>query len=63
MPQRVHCAKYWRNHAEETLTIAEQMKDPVAKRMLANVAETYAELARLALAEERAGRTRKAVKQ
>jgi hypothetical protein len=51
MPQRVNNPRYWRNYAEETRTIAEQMLDPESKRMLMGVAETYAELARRALAE------------
>jgi hypothetical protein len=54
MPQRVNNPRYWRSYAEETLTIAEQMKDPECKRLLMGVAETYAELARRALAVEQA---------
>jgi hypothetical protein len=50
MPQRVNNPKYWRSYAEVTLTIAEQMNDPECKRLLMGVAETYAELARRALA-------------
>lgn len=60
MPQRVNNPKYWRSYAEQTLTIAEQMKDPECKRLLMGVAETYAKLARRALALEEAplkGRT------
>src|SRR5215510_12091331 len=38
MPQRVNNPKYWRSYAEETLTIAEQMKDPESKRLLMGVA-------------------------
>jgi hypothetical protein len=60
MPQRVHNPKYWRSFAEETLTIAEQMKDAECKRLLVAIAQTYAELARRAIAAEKAasGRTR-----
>jgi hypothetical protein len=50
VPQRVNNPRYWRSYAEETLAIAEQMKDPECKRLLMGVAETYAELARRALA-------------
>jgi hypothetical protein len=50
--QRVNNPKCWRSYAEETLRIAEQMKDPECKRLLMGVAETYAELARRALAAE-----------
>src|SRR5262245_18674492 len=60
MPQRVNNPKYWRSYAEATLTIAEQMKDPECKRLLVGVAETYAELARRALAAEEASRTNRA---
>src|SRR5262245_9958917 len=52
MPQRVNNPRYWRNYAEETRTIAEQMTDPQCRRMLMSVAETYAELARRAIAAE-----------
>jgi hypothetical protein len=52
MPQRVHNARYWRNYAEETLTIAEQMKDAECKRLLMGVAATYTELARRAIAAD-----------
>jgi hypothetical protein len=50
MPQRVNNPRYWRSYAEETRTIAEQMNDPECKRLLMGVAETYAELARRAIA-------------
>jgi hypothetical protein len=59
MPQRVNNPRYWRNYAEETRTLAEQMKDPECRRLLMGVAETYAELARRAVAGE-ASRTDKA---
>jgi hypothetical protein len=52
MPQRVNNPRYWQNYAEETRTMAEQMKDPECKRLLVGVAETYAELARRAVAPE-----------
>jgi len=48
MPQRINSPRYWRNYAEDTLRIAEQMKDPESKRLLMGVAATYAELARRA---------------
>ena len=54
MPQRVNNPRYWRNYAEETRTIADQIKDPECKRLLMGVAETYAELARRAIAAEAA---------
>jgi hypothetical protein len=54
MAQRVHNARYWRSYADETLAIAEQMTDPECKRLLLNVAETYAQLARHAAAAEAA---------
>src|SRR5262245_35503234 len=41
MPQRVNNPRYWRSFAEETLAIAEQMKDPECRRLLMGVAETY----------------------
>jgi hypothetical protein len=50
--QRVRTLKYWRNYAEETLTLAEQMTDPECRRMLKGVAETYLQLARQAATEE-----------
>ena len=45
MPQRINSPRFWRNYAEDTLRIAEQMKDPESKRLLMGVAATYAELA------------------
>jgi hypothetical protein len=54
MPSRLHCAKRWRDHAEETLAIAEQMRDPECKRILLDIALAYAELARVAQAYQRA---------
>jgi hypothetical protein len=55
MPQRVHNPRYWRSYAEETRTIAEQMKGPQCKRLLTGVSETYAELARRAILRKRTG--------
>jgi hypothetical protein len=52
MGQRVRNPRYWRNYADETLAIAEQMTDPECKRLLIGVAETYAQLARRAAADE-----------
>ena len=49
MPERERNSTYWRSYAEQTRTIAEEMKDPECKRMLLDVAETYAELARRAV--------------
>jgi hypothetical protein len=54
MGKRVHNPRYWRNYADETLAIAEQMNDPECKRLLMGVAESYAQLARHAAAEETA---------
>jgi len=54
MGQRVHCAKYWRSHAEEALIMAEQMTDPRCGRLLMGIAESYAQLARHAAAKEAA---------
>jgi hypothetical protein len=52
MPQRINNPRYWQSYAEETATIAEQMRDPECRRMLMAVSATYAELARRASAEE-----------
>jgi hypothetical protein len=54
MGQRVHKAKYWRSHADETLAIADQMPDPECKRLLIRIADSYAQLARHARAAEEA---------
>jgi hypothetical protein len=48
MPQRINSPTYWRNYAEDTVRIAEQMKDPESKRLLMGVVATYVELARRA---------------
>jgi hypothetical protein len=50
--RRKRSSSYWRAHAEETLTIADQMTNPECKRMLVGVAETYTQLARHAAAAE-----------
>ena len=54
MIQRVHTPRYWKSHAKETLSIAEQMTDPECKKLLVSVAETYTQLARRAAAAEAA---------
>jgi hypothetical protein len=54
MGQRVHCAKYWRSHADETVAIADQMTDLECRQLLMRIAETYAQLARHAAAKEAA---------
>lgn len=59
MPQRLNNPKYWRSYAEETLTIADQMKDPECRKLLMSIAETYAELARRASAYEERSRNLK----
>jgi hypothetical protein len=43
---------YFWSHAEEARTMAEQMIDPEAKRMMMGVAETYERLARGAEAHQ-----------
>lgn len=55
MPQRVNNPRYWRNYADATRAIAEQTKDPECKRILMGVAESYAELARRAIATAAGG--------
>jgi hypothetical protein len=59
MPQRINSPRYWRNYAEDTLRIAEQMKDPGSKRLLMGVVATYVELARRAAGHQ--GRQRATV--
>lgn len=46
-------ARYWRDRAEEAMTMAEGMRDPVAKRLMLEVAEEYRELAGKAERHER----------
>jgi len=53
MLERASNSTYWRSYAEETRTIADQMQDPECKRLLMDVAETYAELARRAAIEKK----------
>jgi hypothetical protein len=43
---------HFRSHAEEARTMAEQMIDPEAKRMMMGVVETYERLARRAEAHQ-----------
>jgi len=38
-------AKYWELRAEEVRTIADTLKDPEAKRLMAEVADTYEKMA------------------
>ena len=45
-------AKRWRERAEEARTIAATLNDPVAKRMMLDIAESYEKLAERA--EQRA---------
>jgi len=52
MGERLHSPRYGRARVEETLTIANQMTDPECKRLLIGVAQTYAQLARLATRRE-----------
>jgi hypothetical protein len=59
MPQRINSPRYWRNYAEDTLRIAEQMKDPESKRLLMGVVATYVELGRRAAGHQ--GRQRATV--
>lgn len=40
--------KHWRERAEETRVIAEQMQDVIARGMMMNVAQDYERLARCA---------------
>jgi hypothetical protein len=58
MGPRLHNSRYWRSYIDETLAIAEQMTDPECKRLLLNVAEAYAQLARHAAAAEAAKGTK-----
>jgi len=50
-PSFIHDPAHWRQRAEEARTIAEQMSDPEAKRMMLEIAEDYEKLAKRA--EER----------
>jgi hypothetical protein len=49
-------SKYWRGHAAEARTKADQMRDPVTKRILLEIAESYDRIAEIA---ERLGRSAK----
>jgi hypothetical protein len=51
MPGLLNNAKHWRERAEEARSVAEGLHDPVAKRMMLGIAETYEMLAQRA--EER----------
>jgi hypothetical protein len=46
-------AKHWRERATEARAVADQMKDPVAARMLREIAESYDRLAQHAEARSR----------
>ena len=50
-PSFIHDPAHWRQRAEQARTIAEQMNDPEAKRMMLRIAEDYEKLAKRA--EER----------
>lgn len=41
-----HNAEYWHSRAEEARAVAEMMTDPEAKRILLEIAESYARLAK-----------------
>lgn len=51
-------AKYWRDRADEVMTIADGMHDPAAKRLMLDVCAEYSGLARKAEQEEKAGTPR-----
>jgi hypothetical protein len=52
VPSRIDNAKYWRDCADEALAIASQMMDADSKSILMGIAQSYAELARLAEARK-----------
>jgi len=56
MPSNLDDARYWRQHAENSRMLADQLTNPEAKRMMRDVVETYEHLARRAEAREREAR-------
>ena len=46
-------AAYWRDRAEETLSVSESLHDPEARRILREISRSYEELARRAEQRER----------
>jgi len=47
-------SRYWRERAEEATTMAEAMRDPVARQLMLDVATEYLELAQQAEQRENA---------
>jgi hypothetical protein len=47
-PSFIHDPEHWRRRAEQSRTLAEQMNDPEAKRMMLRIAEDYEKLAQRA---------------
>jgi hypothetical protein len=56
VPSRIDNAKYWRDRADETLAIASQIEHADARQVLVQIANGYAQLARMADAR-RAGKS------
>jgi hypothetical protein len=52
MRPTIHDAEYFRRRAREAIAQAEQMRDPVARRELLEIAATYERLAKLAEDEQ-----------
>jgi hypothetical protein len=52
VPSRVDNAKHWRDRAEETLAIANQIEHADARQVLLQIANGYAQLARMAEARK-----------
>jgi hypothetical protein len=50
-------SRYWRERAEEATTMAEAMRDPVARQLMLDVATEYLELAQQAEQRETAVHT------